>query len=63
MYFEHLCHAEENGMDASVRFFVSELISRLAWARGASPALDTVLNTLESFITTELDCMRWNTPG
>lgn len=63
MYFEHLCFADENGMDESVRFFVSELVSRLTSAQETSTALDIVVTTLASFITTELDCMRRNAPG
>lgn len=61
MYFKHLCHADEHGMDASIRFFVSELLSCLASGQEMDTALDDVVKTLESFITTEVDYMRGTT--
>ncbi|MDQ3656883.1 MAG: hypothetical protein M3457_17650 [Chloroflexota bacterium] len=63
MYFEHLCYAGENGMDESVRFFVGELISGLTSTQDTGTALDLVVTTLDSFVTTELNYLRWKTSG
>lgn len=54
-YFEHLCYADENGIDESVRFFVSELLSGLTSTQDTGTALDVVVTSLESFVTTELN--------
>ncbi len=63
MYFKHLCHADAYSMDESVRFFADELLSGLTLARRTDAALDHVVTTLESFITTELNRMRSKMSG
>lgn len=62
MYFKRLCHANKHDMDESVRFFVGELLARLTSVQDANTVPDTVVSTLESFVTTELHCLRRKTP-
>lgn len=63
IYFRRLCHADEQDMDESVRFFVGELLARLASEQDTNTVPATVVGTLESFITAELDHLRGEEPG